>query len=1109
MAIPVGTAVGYLDLDYSKFSKKLDTAITEANGLSQKFSDTIGSGLTTIGDKISSVGTKLTTGISVPLGIATVSAVKFGAEFDKGMSNVKAVSGATAEEFEAMRDAAIDWGEKTVYTAAEATDALYYMGLAGWDAKESLAGLGPVLNLAAAGNLELGRTSDIVTDGMTAMQVAADGLTNGINNTTHFTNVLAATMSNSNTDVDQLGEAFKYVAPLAGAAGMEIDDLGLALGLMADVGVKASQAGTGLRQALKNVISPTDKMQAAMDKFGVSLFDAEGNAKSMRQFMEELRETFGELAVDIYDANGELKTAEDIMAEYGHSLPTTQQEKLNAIVEIFGTRALPGVLGIIEQSDERFDKLASAIDGSDKAFVRFGGELMTYQEAVEQFGEELVNTSKDFEVLGYAEGMAQVQMDNLQGDWIRFQSALGTTKIEVTDLVNGALRELVQRLTQLVTWFNDLDDEQQKNILRWAAIIAAAGPALLVFGKMVTGVGNLIKAFNEIGGAITKLKVGFGMISNLNNTTMAFTNLFRVLGPFKGTLALIKGALMALVSPLGLVISVATLLASCFVHLMKTNEQFRERILGIWDGIKVKFEEAGQKILDVINKIGFDFSSLKEVASTVFDALSKILGPALIGMFENLAEVITSLVDIFTGVFEIIGGIIIGFKDGDWSTFTQGLTDFFGGLLDLMEAPFKFIINILTEYLHSFGITWSDIWNKASEIFHNVVNSISEGVTNLINSFIEWKNGVEQEFIEFHTNLWDSIANFFIEIFTSITTFIEDVKTSVKDFIDGLLRSIIELFVNIVLHIASFIISMVEKLEEIKEKVKEALIFIFNNVKSKVLDIVNDITNKFNQIKDFLKNVLTIILNLFINRFTEMKNKVIGKVTEIKNGIINIFSDIRQKFSQIGSNIINGIWDGISAGWDWLTGKVRDLANSLFEAAKSALDISSPSGVFRDGFGYWIPMGAAEGVEKAMPKAVDEIQEAFDDGLSQIDGSVDITTTVDMIDTVQEAINDVAVWFESTEERLRSIVEMMRDDLLDLISINDSLVTPEGIIIESPTTKPSDSLDVKRFDENGETTGSGTVINNYSYTFNSPKAIDEIEASRQMKNTQRDLAEGF
>ena len=166
MAIPVGTAVGYLTLDYSDFKKNLTSAVNESNSLSGKLSDTLGTGLTTIGDKLSAVGSALTMGVTLPLGLAAANTVSFGMDFDKAMSSVKAVTNATSEDFDAMRESAIRWGEKTVYTASEASQAMYYMGLAGWETKNILAGVGPILNLAAAGNLDLGRTSDIVTDAM-------------------------------------------------------------------------------------------------------------------------------------------------------------------------------------------------------------------------------------------------------------------------------------------------------------------------------------------------------------------------------------------------------------------------------------------------------------------------------------------------------------------------------------------------------------------------------------------------------------------------------------------------------------------------------------------------------------------------------------------------------------------------------------------------------------------------------------------------------------------------------------------------------------------------------------------------------------------------------
>ena len=1090
MAIPVGTAVGYLDLDYSKFSKKLDTAVTEANGLSRKFSDTIGSGLTTVGDKIAGVGTKLTTGITVPLGIATGTAIKFGAEFDKGMSNVRAVSGATTEEFEQMRDAAIDWGEKTVYTATEASDALYYMGLAGWNANDSVTALGPVLSLAAAGNLDLARTSDIVTDAMTALHYEADEYTNGVANAEHFTNALAAAMANSNTDVDQLGEAFKYVAPVAGALKYNVEDLTLALGLMANSGVKGSQAGTGLRQALKNLITPANDAAAAlMEKWGISLYDSSGNALEFKEVLDNLRETFGGIDVDVEKMSDILENeGEDALESYvdGLKLTMTEQEKLSTIVEIFGTRALPGVLAIINSTDERYNNLAASIYGSDKAFVKFGDNLMTYKEAVEKYGEELVNTSDEFEILGYSAGMAEIQMDNLQGDWIRFTSALGTSKIEITDLVNGALRKFVQRLTDLAKWFNDLDDEQQKHILKIVATIAAIGPLLLIFGKMISGIGRTITAISTISGAIQKLNVGFGLLNiKLKNVAEGFRLARAGFSGFAAEASPLGAVLGSISAPMVAIAAVIAVLIASFVHLMKTNEDFRNKMAEIWDGIKAKFEESGKKILDVINKLGFDFESLGEAIKAAFDWVSNMLGPIFIGIFGLISSIVSGLIDIFTGLFEIIGGLIIGFRDGDWSTFIQGIVDVFGGLYEIFIAPFKQAFVVIGEYLEMFGTSWNEVWQGIVDFFAGIGQGIIDTVTNIVTAFTEFKEGITNAFTEFNTNLWNGILNFLINLGLQVIQTANNISASIHAFKEDIKQKVTNLVTFVLTTIANFVVNVITK---------------YNEMKSSILDVFN--TTKSNVIKT-VKEMVTKILDAF----DSLKTKAINKVTEIKNGIINVFNGIKDSFTQIGKNIVEGIWNGISSGWSWLQNKVADLAKNLLETAKNALDIHSPSGVFEREVGYWIPLGTAEGVEDSMPKAIDKIQNAFDKGLSQISADVDVGNPLfDMVDVIKTVLNETTIWFESIEERLYAIVDNMKTDLMNLIELGQVTINSDGTLSGLVYEKPSNSIKSINGTDNEQ---KGDVTNNFYYTFNSPKAIDEIEASRKLKETQRDLSEGF
>jgi len=1135
--IPVGTAVGYLTLDYTQFSSNLKTAIGEATSLSGKFSDTLGKGLTTVGNQIAGVGKAMTAGLTVPIGTAAASAVKFGADFDKSMSNVAAVSGATTEEFGKMREAAISWGEKTVYTATEASDALYYMGLAGWGTNESIAGLGPVLNLAAAGDLELGRTSDIVTDAMTSMKLAAGELNkDGIENTIHFTNSLAAAMSNSNTDVDQMGEAFKYVAPLAGALGYDINDLSLALGLMANVGVKGTQAGTGLRQALKNLIAPTDKAQAYMDKFGVSLYDDTGKAKDMRTFMEELRGTFGDLSVDIYDSNGELKSAEQIMEEYGHSLPTTQQEKLNAIVEIFGTRALPGILGIIEQGDDKFTDLADAIDGSDAAFVKYNGDIMPMKEALEKFGDSVYDTTKGFEILGDAEGMAQIQMDNLHGDWIRFTSALGTSKVMISDLVKDSLRGFVQKLTQLVQWFNSLDDAQKKHILKIAAIIAAIGPLLLVFGKTVAGIGSMITGFQKMSQAFNLIQTGFVMFgTKLKNVGEAFKLAKAGFTGFASQTSMLGTALAGVTAPMIAIVVVIAVLVAMFVHLWKTNEDFRNKITGIWDGIVSKFKEAGQKITDAINSLGFDFSDLGEVMYAAWDWICNVLAPILSEMFATIGRLLGGVVDIIVGVVQVICGIIKGFKDGDWSLFIEGLKSIWDGFWAIASAPFVAVYNILTEYLAKLGLTWSDVWNGIKDFFFGIWEAIKTFISNVLNGIKNFFVGIINGIYNAWVSVWTAVSTFINTILTNIQTFFTNVWNAIKNFVGNTWDSIKTKILTTFENIKNFIQTTLQTIQTIKQTIWTAIKnFIANTwdaIKTKISTtfeaiktfitttlqaIQTTIHNIWNAIKTFVINTVEAIKTQVSQKFEALKSAVvqtisnmassiINKVKEIYNGIVNTFSDIKSKMEEVGSNIVNGIWNGISNGWDWLKNKVADLAKSLLDAAKDALGIKSPSKEFEKQVGVWLPPGIANGFAKALPAAMADMESELDDGLSEFDvRDIDI---VGLSNSFMTVVTEVTDWFTSIEERLAQTVDAVKADIANLIGVGQLVLNSDGTISGLVMNRPSDSLEVSTPGRGNNSGNGGETINNF--TFYSNESIDEIQAAKLLKETQRDLAEGF
>ena len=251
MAVDVGSAVGYLDLDISGFLAGLKSAQTEADKTANNIATKVGNKVSSVGKSLTSAGKTLTKSITVPtVGLGTA-VVKASSDFESAMSKVSAISGATGSDFEALNKKAQEMGAKTKFSATEAAEGFTYMAMAGWKTEDMLAGIDGIMNLAAADGLDLATTSDIVTDALTAFGLSAS-------DSAHFADVLAKASSSANTNVSMLGESFKYAAPVAGALGYTAEDVAVALGLMANAGIKGSQGGTALRSSLSRLIKPTD-----------------------------------------------------------------------------------------------------------------------------------------------------------------------------------------------------------------------------------------------------------------------------------------------------------------------------------------------------------------------------------------------------------------------------------------------------------------------------------------------------------------------------------------------------------------------------------------------------------------------------------------------------------------------------------------------------------------------------------------------------------------------------------------------------------------------------------------------------------------------------------
>ncbi|MGN0622182.1 MAG: phage tail tape measure protein, partial [Porcipelethomonas sp.] len=308
--------------------------------------------------------------------------IEAGAAFDAQMSTVSAISGATGEDLDALREKAKELGAQTSFSATESAQAMEYMAMAGWKTDDMLNGLEGVMNLAAASGENLATTSDIVTDAMTAFGMSAD-------QSSYFSDVLAQTASNANTNVSMMGETFKYVAPLAGAMGYSIEDMSAAIGLMANAGIKGSQSGTSLRGIITNLASPTDTVASAMEDLGISLTDSEGKTKTFAETLSDLRTSFADL---------------------------NEVQKTQYASAIAGKEGMSGLLALVNSSNEDFDKLTKSIKDCD----------------------------------GAAKKMSETRLDNLQGDVTLFKSAIEGAQIAISDKLTPVLRTLVEKATDVL-----------------------------------------------------------------------------------------------------------------------------------------------------------------------------------------------------------------------------------------------------------------------------------------------------------------------------------------------------------------------------------------------------------------------------------------------------------------------------------------------------------------------------------------------------------------------------------------------------------------------------------------------------------------------------------
>ena len=608
--------------------------------------EAIGSKMQSVGDSLKSVGDTLTQKVTMPIAAIAGASVKVAADFESSMSRVAATMGFTVDQLndksseasktmEQLSEFAQEMGKTTAFSASEAADALNYMALAGYDAETSMEMLPTVLNLAAAGGIELASASDMVTDAQSAL-----GLT--LDETATMVDQMAAAASNGNTSVAQLGEAMLQIGATAANMTGGTQELSTALTVLADNGIKGAEGGTKLR----NII--------------LSLQDAAKDGAV----------DFGNFSVSVYDSEGNLRGVTDIMQDLQSNLEGMNQESKDAIISgVFNKQDLAAANAMLQTSSERYDELAKSIGDS----------------------------------AGAAQQMADVQLDNFQGQLTLLKSALEGVGIDIGTIIMPYLQKFVEKIQSLVDWFSNLDAKSQDLIVKAGLIVAAIGPILSIAGSIV---GTIGKISSSIGTIVKIIPTVISVVSTIGTV-------------ITGTLIpAIAGVVTAILPFLPLIAAVAAAIAAVILVITHWAE--------ITDFIKEKWAILTEFLATATEQI-----------QTFFVEHFGIIGQLFATKIEIIKTVITTAVNVIKILLQTTGQIIKALIDGDWSKIGQIIKTAWESIKKAINDGIINVIKALTNMGTKARETFNELINNAKEWGSHFVQNFCDGITAKMQALID------------------------------------------------------------------------------------------------------------------------------------------------------------------------------------------------------------------------------------------------------------------------------------------------------------------------------------------------------------------------------------
>lgn len=932
---------------------------------------------------VGGVGKALTKGVTLPLAAIGGASVKTAANFEAGMSKVQAISGASTADMKRLSDMAKHMGATTKFSASESAEALSYMGMAGWKTDQMISGLPGVMNLAAASGENLGTVSDIVTDSITAFGLTA-------NDTARFVDVLAATATNSNTNVGLMGETFKYAAPIAGALGYSVEDTALAVGLMANAGIKGSQAGTALRGALTRLSAPTAEVKKGMQMLGLNIKDLQG--MTLDQKLQTLRHAFAGL---------------------------DESQKVQAASLLFGKQAMSGMLAIINASESDYNNLKNAINNSS----------------------------------GAAKSMAEIMENNLKGSVTKLKSALEGAGIAIGEILAPKIKVAIDKITELVSAFTQLDPSTQRLIVNIGLVVAAIGPMLMIISKVMTTFSK-IKTATTLAGAAFR---SFGAIAGGTATPITATGkavllakggVLKLGGAFTKLGGLAKGAFALIAAHPFVAIAVAAAVA---VGLIIANwDKIGPRVAEVWEQVK-------SNASDTWAELQAECSSIADGIKSAFEGIKDFFGTLWTGITEGVTQAKAGIVEAWSGLTESLSAVWESVKAGIVAAW-QGIGTAVGETVGTMK---EYIMTTLQNIAPELSGIWDGVksvtqgaWDFIKNVVIGAALVILQAITGDLSGAADSARQIWDNLKKATQQVWDgmkqiisntlkAIAKVAAQVTNDIKNKIqqawENIKSKTQSVWDGIKTAIQTAWNNIKQTVTTAMEAVKTAIQTGWENAKQTVTTAMENIK-------NTIKTGWENAKQTAKTAVDNIKSAVQSGFTNVVNTVKAKVNEIpgavKGGFTRAISQAKSACSQavgVGRQLVNGFISGVKSAAGRLAAAARSVVSGAIRAAKSALRIHSPSRVFRD-IGWYTVKGLAIGLEDNADMAAKAMDRVIDPLTGQ---QIDIGSNLDRINKQGNTAVDYVV-SDKLGERKQSQTVILRLGNRDYKAFIDDITNAQG-----------------------------------------------------------------